>query len=297
MTPALRIRITTFAVLIVISFAVIAPSVYSPMDTGKRGQDSSDATGMQPAGQTTSLAPAENAALQYVFLDDSFVMNAFDTQEEYSTHARGIHNADSVIGFATTAVDAALPHASLDNSGARAPRGTPGRDGSPAPGAHHAGQMADSAPTAAGAPQHASRQDGGGTTDMAQQPKDAVPATGSDEAGPLVNLASPATGSPNTTPVGTIAKAGEDDGLDPFIDGKPKLTDLIDPPDGVVEPTAGGSAPGSNPAADCGSNSTCQAQLPKAINAVPEPGSIALLGLGMIALVLSRRRKAAMARQ
>lgn len=391
MPPALRLRITTFAVLIVISFAVHGPSASSAVELGSLGRVSNDVLGMCTPDQVTNLASGDNGEPLYAFLDDSVVMSAFDTPHEYATHVMGIHYADPAIGFATmdgdsqriegrqaSGVQSASPmvssasapvstqqHAPIEGTGATAGIAQQSQNLSPVSGSSEADRLVNVAsPAEADVVASARPTDDGGTTNPGKQGKPS-PASGSQDANPVIDIAktgtgdgvantlpgndgttnpskqgkpSPATGSQDANPVidvakagtgdgvastlpgndGTthlgpqasnpspatgnqtanpiiIAKAGEDDGLDPYIKGK-GTPDLIASPDWVGEPTAGGSAPGSNPAAECDSGGTCDANKTVASNAVPEPGSMALLGLGMIGLVWARRRKAAIAR-
>ena len=263
MNTALRLRVTTFAALIAISFAVHGPSVSSAVERGALAGVSDAALGTSGADQAASPAPAGDAAPLYAFLDDSVFLSAFDMDQDGSTDVMGIHYADPVIGFATAA----------DGD-------TPNAGGSRSSGATSAGQTVSLAPTQAGPQRRASRGGSG-------------PGAGS----------APASQNPGYATSGQQPKQSngekpvEDALLDELVKGI-RASDLIPPPDSAGKPVAGGGGgePGTSPVADCDSG-PCGTKQTGANNAVPEPGSMALLGLGMVGLVLIRRRKAALARQ
>lgn len=103
------------------------------------------------------------------------------------------------------------------------------------------------------------------------------------------------TGASPAIAVVAEAKTGENGGLAPFIDGSspPDMKDLIIPPDWAMKPTAEGKDAGTIAPASCQSTGTCAAPVHAASTAVPEPGSLALVGVGMLGLWLGRRRHGA----
>src|SRR5690606_17794590 len=115
MTPALRLRITAFAALAVISFAVNAPSVLSSVHIDRAGPGAGVATGIQDAAAVGNT-PADDARVQYAFLDDSVALTAFAASEKYDSHVMGIAHIGAVIGFAAPVGDAALELTSFDSS-------------------------------------------------------------------------------------------------------------------------------------------------------------------------------------
>lgn len=152
-------------------------------------------------------------------------------------------------------------------------------------------------PAAATPPPHGATGSGAPTTSnggAVPPPRAQNPGTPASGPGPVSN--SPPASDPTPASVLPVTDVAQEtgDGLDPFVggDGPPHIDDWASPP-----PWVGGTAGGDSvPAANCQDSGTCAAQPPTASHAVPEPGSLALGGLGLLSLVWARRRHQAAAR-